>query len=191
MTSSADDLIDQYIARWESELVLPAAWRQSGSSNAVVSGGDFEIPANGSPGSAPSMSYVFAKDAADYLYTDQADKPSGLTVSEDGLKSDIAEAAQKMNVDIQSTQFFSLLGTDVIVTAIAHDPASVNLDLSPLRDPGALEGACMIIENSEGDPLYMWSYSTGLKTGHGGNPTAEGGIPTLGDDPGMGPYKHG
>jgi hypothetical protein len=124
------------------------------------------------------MHYGFADTAASYLYTDQNDHPSKLTLPPDHLQSMVEAAAADMHVTLSSIDVFNVLGSDAIVVASADSLEQVAMTSNPLfGDPGNLEGACLILLDPAGRVLTMWSYSTGLQAGHGDGGSATGGGP--------------
>jgi hypothetical protein len=180
LTSNAVSAIQRFEARWEAEIVVAALWRQAGGSNDVVSGGDLTFDTPNAASLDDGLRYMFADDAASYLFTDREGKPSALALPEDELRSEVEQRAAQMHVDVRSFDTFSVVGADAIVVGVAKSIDQVDLNINPFGDPGALEGACFVLLDPDGDPLYMWSYSTGLQGGHTADAAMYGGPTTSG-----------
>jgi hypothetical protein len=173
MISNASTTISRFEVRWEAEVVTGALWYENGESNSVISGGGLTFASPSPSGEDDGMHYAFSNDASGYLYTNESDSPSRLSTSPTDLQQTIEENASQVGIDVSSIKTFSVLGTDVLVLASADSFANLNLNASLFGDPGELEGACLVVVDRSGNPIYLWSYATGLQVGHGGGGGSE------------------
>jgi hypothetical protein len=166
MTSNAVGLVDRFEARWAAEIITAAVWHEAGRSNAVVSGGGIEFSSPSVTGADDGTRYLFANDAASYLYTNKSDGPAKLAVPEADLRRAVLARATQIHASVTSITVFTVLGTNAIVVATARSLEMVDTSVNPFPDPDEMEGACFILLDPNRNVLAMWSWSTGLLAGH-------------------------
>jgi len=164
LQSDATASVDRFEANWQGRIVLSAfgyELHKAGDDSMKGGGLSFSTPAEGF-----GLSQWFDPD---YSFTNAEGKLSRQVVSGSDVRRSIRVGAAHMGLAIQSVAIFSVSGTDVKVVATTSDKSfgqhHPNYFYELLGDPGALEGALVIVTDLRGELVTLAGFATRFGNG--------------------------
>jgi hypothetical protein len=166
----SSDEMEQQRAFWQSSLMLSAYWRgMRALGSEDLWGGKLLFQKGERVEAIPGLSgYLFQSDSPDYLFMNAGGRPASLNADEHELEEAIRQAADRAGAEVTKLNFAGALGTVAEVHLTGGDPRGFLTHwtkLFPKSDD--LEGYFVLARDPQGSPLFLRSFSTGLKRGVG------------------------